>query len=120
MPPHEGCHGFWASLNWVALFRQPYPALHERWRCFRSRTLLLVRLLSSSVGLPVTTLSTRPYGSITLVFTLERAFNLDTRKICIWTLSTSSRAGKCDVLEGLSTLSTAESASSSTKTVGSA
>ena len=26
-------------LSTVALFRQPYPALHERWRCFRSRTL---------------------------------------------------------------------------------
>ena len=40
------------------------------------------RLLSSSVGLPATTLSTEPHNSMKLVFTLERAFNRDTSVVC--------------------------------------
>ena len=34
-------------------------------------------VLFTSVGLPTTTISTQPYSSTTLVFTLERDFNLD-------------------------------------------
>ena len=44
---------------------------------------LFLRLLSSSTGL-ATTLSTGPYSSATVVFTLEGDFNLDTSINCIF------------------------------------
>ena len=67
--------------------RVPTPrhlGVEKKWRCLRSRTLRLLRLLSQRGTATATTLSTRPHSSITLVFTLERAFNLDTSMICIF------------------------------------
>ena len=53
--------------------RGPSRPLHV-WSVLGS-PLFFLRLLSSSVGLPATTLSTEPHNSMKLVFTLGRAFN---------------------------------------------
>ena len=73
---------------------RPLPTFGQ----FLGRPPFFQRLPSSSVGLPATTLSIRPYSSTTLVFTLEGDFNLDNSitPACLWarTVSTSpSRAG---------------------------
>ena len=81
--------GFWAtcfgSKDAVSLGCQPGVRVvpFHVWTVLGSPPFFL-RLLSSSVGLPATTLTTEPHDSKKLVFTLERAFNLDTSIVCIF------------------------------------